>query len=183
LNDCRVNGRRGHSGDRVHSAGRTSRTVNAASSQAIALSMFSSRPPPTRSTIALPRFIHGRRPCDSVGVVRPHCQRILIADNGLVDVCPAVPGDAIFPGVADVHCRHRPRDGAGSRVRTASDTSAHPRVAKCIANRQHCRVCGHLSRRRRRDPPLLHGTPGRRAGPAQATRGVRYSVCPTLHLT
>ena len=91
--------------------------------------MFSSRPPPMRSTIALPRFIHGRRPCDSVGVVRPHCQRILIADNGLVDVRPAVPGDAIFPGVADVHCRHRPRDGARSRVRTASDTSAHPRAA------------------------------------------------------
>jgi hypothetical protein len=66
----------------------------------------------------------------ALGVVRPHSQRILIAGNGLVDVRPAVPGDTIFPGVADVHCRHRPRDGAGSRVRTASDTPAHPRAVR-----------------------------------------------------
>jgi hypothetical protein len=110
-------------------AGRTSRTVNAAYEQAIALSMFSSRPPPMRSTIALPRFIAVVAHATALGVVRPHSQRILIAGNGLVDVRPAVPGDAIFPGDADVHCRHRPRDGAGSRVRTASDTSAHPRAA------------------------------------------------------
>jgi hypothetical protein len=65
----------------------------------------------------------------------------------------------------------------------ASDPSAHPRAGSESPNRQQGRVCGHLSRRRRRDPALLHGTPGRRAGPAQATRGMRYCVCPTLHLT
>jgi hypothetical protein len=91
--------------------------------------MISSRPPPMRSTIALPRFIIVVAHATALGVVRPHSQRISIAGNGLVDVRPAVPGDAIFPGVADVHCRHRRRDGAGSRVRTASDTSAHPRAA------------------------------------------------------